>query len=193
MTDISYDPAGGPSPPVEPTPTMDEVAAAVEEQTRRVHGEPSTPPEPGTRRPRKQVPSDIKGQELIDCPEHCGAVQRRKNMRTHLMSVHHWQRLAANQYAREAHKSRHTTLQRRQPDTRQRGKSSASAAVVHKPRQQMPPPPRVNFTAINPSDIAIGVVQSQVNGHIPSHLLPDVINYVDHTRDIVAALRASRG
>lgn len=43
---------------------------------------------------------------------------------------------------------------------------------------------------IDPADAAIAVVQSQVNGHgVPAHLLHDVIQYVDHTRELAAKLR----
>lgn len=164
-------------------PITEEMARAAAEQASAI-----IPPK--VERPRKkQAPSDVKGQELIDCPEHCGATQRRKNMRTHLMGIHQWERSAANQYAREARKSRHATLQKRRSKTRNRRPPASTPAVVHHRQQREP---KFDYTAINPADIAIGVVQSQVNGQFPSNLLPEVISYVDHTRDLVNALRASR-
>lgn len=137
--------------------------------------------------------------DLIDCPEKaCGAVQRRKNMRTHLLSVHHYAKDDASAACKHAKVSRFKSPQKSKLSGLHRNKDmpqrETAPAVIEQPTKVVPPPtePSFDFAAISADDIAIGVVQSQINGSLPTHLLPTVIAYVDHTREVVTQLRASR-
>ena len=160
-----------------------------------------------TPQPKKQKQNE-RGQHLIECAEKCGAVQRRKNMTTHLRRVHDYTPEQARGFIKTAPQSRFKSPQKRTNPTRRKRDGNGNAVdanttespdarwLASPPAVIETPPPSsqgsINFTAINPTDIAIGVVQSQANGTIPTDLLPNVIDYIEHTRDIVAKLRAAR-
>jgi hypothetical protein len=135
--------------------------------------------------------------ELVDCPKGCGAVSRRKRMYRHLESIHHVEHRAAlrtgaslptstaTESARGTQRGSKRGPKPKVDRTGTRNKATSLPAVIvgHKGTQG------VDFGQIAPSDIAIAVVQSQVNGMMPTGLLPDVVLYVDHTRELIAKLR----
>ena len=128
--------------------------------------------------------------QLVDCPQGCGAVTKRKRVYQHLESVHRIEHRAALRLGREAQVSESTTT--RMGDRGKHGRpparnkpSGMKVLVPNKGTQG------VDFTMVDPAEIAIAVVQSQVNGTIQTSLLPDVVVFVDHTRELVGKLRAS--
>jgi hypothetical protein len=55
---------------------------------------------------------------------------------------------------------------------------------------EAPLPKPLQRGVIDPTDAALAVIESQVNGHgVPAHLLHDVVMYVDHTRELARKLR----
>lgn len=137
------------------------------------------------------APVNYEGQmvQLVDCPQGCGAVTKRKRLYQHLEAVHKIEHRAALRLGREAQVSESTVTR---IGTRTHGRPPARnkptgmrVLTPHKGTQS------VDFADIDPAEIAVAVVQSQVNGTIQTSLLPDVILYVDHTRELVGKLRAA--
>ncbi len=157
-------------------------------------------------KPKHKVPYDEWQQQFVVCPDgECGAVHRRKYMKRHIEAVHGKPSQEAIDLTRSLPKSNHKkSVQSKtyKPGRPPQAKALVAALDVVEPNGVTPPPSDkpftegapsgFDFTAISPTDIAIGVVQSQVNGTMPTNLLPDVITYVDHTRDLIDRLRASR-
>jgi len=164
----------------------------------RVHGfdldtylSPPAKPEPPA---KKAKPSYEKRQhQFVVCPHgECGAIQRRKQMPRHLESVHGVEHYEAFDVVRSLPTSRATKPVKSKLPTTGRPRVSQVVAVVEPAQRkvEVEVPAVLDYRAIAPADIAIGVVQSQINGELPTALLPDVLDYIDRTRDLVAKLRA---
>lgn len=113
---------------------------------------------------------------VVQCPiPACDYQGQRKNMPGHLQSGRHRiERLKANRMAREA------VMVGEPRNLPARVEKESSTREEHHDLTVM----------IDPTDAALAVVQSQVNGHgVPTHLLPDVVHYVDATRELAAKLR----
>lgn len=162
------------------------------------------PPPPA---PPETINYEGRQQQLVDCPyKRCGATHKRKYMRRHLEAVHNIDSGAAIRQTRALEPSRRTeSVPSKLPGARG-GKpkptesESAVVAVVEQatePTVAAPPESThrdeggaaFDFTDISASDIAIGVIQSQVNGSIPTAMLPDILQWTDHTREFVTKLR----
>ena len=126
--------------------------------------------------------------ELVDCPQGCGAVTRRKRVHQHLENVHKIEHRAALRLGREAPVSESTVTRLGEgKHGRPPARNKPTGMKVLAPRQGTQ---GVDFTMVDPAEIAIAVVQSQVNGLIQTSLLPDVVMYVDHTRELIGKLRS---
>lgn len=103
----------------------------------------------------------------VQCPL-CEFACLRKNLSAHLQTKRHGLSPAeANRIARDG-----------APPRQERNLPAVQT--------QSPPPSDL----VDPTEAALAVVQSQVNGHgVPAHLLPDVMQYVDHTRELAQKLR----
>lgn len=107
--------------------------------------------------------------EEVNCPL-CEFKCLRKNLSAHLQTKRHGlSRDEANRVARDG---------------------TAARQPRNLPARVEAGPEPVVSGLIDPTDAAIAVVQSQVNGHgVPAHLLPDVMHYVELTRELAAKLR----
>lgn len=144
--------------------------------------------------------------QYVACPfDECGAVHKRKYMYRHLEGVHEVSRSDSRDQTRALPVSRlkHSVQGKMSSPGRPRAiKPTDALAVIEQPNGVTPPASTAplfegvtsafDFTSISATDIAIGVVQSQLNGTMPTAILPDVIVYVDHTRTLIDQLRATR-
>lgn len=132
------------------------------------------------------VPTRVPRQnELVRCPVGTctSAPLMRQNLPRHLTGVHKWSTHRASAARRELR------AWDRILDDPAIVLPAAVPAVVRVVQEEIPTIPN-SFAEIDPTDIAIAVVQSQVNGHgLPMDLIPDLIAYVDTTRTLVARIR----
>jgi hypothetical protein len=131
--------------------------------------------------------------EYVECPfDGCGAVQRRKQMYKHLESVHVVEhrkalRLVRGLPAAERQEAARSNLPYRNSHVGSGGPKKRPAMV---PAPVVVEAARVRVVSVDPTEAALAVVESQVNGHgVPVHLLQDVMQYIDATREICAKLR----
>jgi hypothetical protein len=117
-----------------------------------------------------------KWKEPVTCPiEECGRpITQRGNLVIHIKKVHDFPHDEAFEMAVAADATA--------PAKPTRKRKSKALAVIE------PPKPR----DFDPTDIALGVIESQSNGTVPTEMLHEVIAYVDHTRLIVQRLREKR-
>ena len=164
---------------------------------------PKPEPEPKAKTKKHKPNYEERQLQFVVCPfGECGAVHRRKYMIRHLRALHDVDRMDAPGMARSLPATNHKKSIQSKLTTIGRPRQSRALDVIE-PDSTTPPPSTAplfenvasafDFTAISPTDIAIGVVQSQLNGTMPTAILPDVIVYVDHTRTLIDQLRATRG
>lgn len=135
------------------------------------------------------------GRDKVACPE-CTSRVNRSSLAQHLMMRHDTPQMEANGMARvygfTLHPPKPETPAKRKSGRPPKDKSLALVKPEPKPKPTPTPTPGPDWTTIDPSEIAVGVVLSQANGSMPTALLPDVIAYVDHTRDLIGKLRATQ-
>lgn len=125
--------------------------------------------------------------QQVRCPD-CDAIVQRGNLQRHVMGRHPQIPIeSARRWARE--------LPAVSQGSSAQGSSPESAAGLALVDRQLPTAALLDsepnpWHAIDGTDIALGVVLSQVNGSFRVELLPEVVAYVDHTRQLVGRLRA---
>lgn len=123
--------------------------------------------------------------QRVHCPiEGCEYTTKRSNLMTHLQTKQHGiERAESNRMAKEAEAVTTTAVVAVSSSTARR------AGRPPKQREERGP----DLTTMSPTDIALGVIESQAAGPIPAELLAEVIAYVDHTRTLIGALRDLKG
>lgn len=139
-----------------------------------------------------------------ECPfQGCGFTGRRASIPGHLVNVHDLERREATGLARtlgfsldeyrrnpppNRHEAREEATARAAAHKKKKAEKKAEIEVAPEPaKKKSTPPPQPDITG---TDAALAVIMGTANGSVPTALIPEIVNYVDHTRDIIDKLRA---